>query len=102
MPIGYSMNAICLESAEAEKKELTKDWWIYDTGASFHTCNNWSLMEEVSEGEPRMTIGANGKKQTGNLFGKVNIVVRYGIGKRVITLNDVMFAPEAPYNSVSE
>ena len=44
----------------------------------------------------------NGGTQTGNLFGKVNIVVHCGEGKRIITLNDVMFIPESPCNLVSE
>jgi hypothetical protein len=98
----YSMNAICLSSADPETELLTKDSWIYDTGASFHICNNWTLMEDVTQGENRTTTTANGQKQTGNLFGKVSLVVRCGKNKRIITLNDVMYIPDAPCNLVSE
>ena len=32
-------------------------------------------MEEVVQGESQTTSASNGGKQTGNLFGKVNVVV---------------------------
>ena len=75
------MNAVCFESVQAEKEPLTKDSWIYDTGASFHICNDWQIMEEVVQCESQTTTASNGGKQTGNLFGKVNVVVRSGSGK---------------------
>ena len=58
-------------------------------------------MEDVVQGESRTTTTANGAKQTGNLFGKVNIVVKCGQKKRVITLVDVMYISGAPCNLVS-
>lgn len=89
-------------SAALTEPGLTRDSWIYDTGASFHTCNDWKLMENVVKGEPRTTTAANGQQQTGNLFGSVRICVRCGDGKRIITLLDVMYIPEAPCNLISE
>ena len=53
---------------------LTKDSWIYDSGSSWHICNNWYLMEDVVQGEMRMTTTANGGIQSSNLFGRVKIV----------------------------
>jgi hypothetical protein len=59
-------------------------------------------MEEVVQGESCTTTASNGGKQTGNLFGKVNVVVRSGSGKRVITLKNIMYIPESPCNLVSK
>jgi hypothetical protein len=98
----YGMNAVCVASANVEGQTLTRDSWIFDTGASFHTCNDWNLMEDVVKGEPRMTTASTGQTQTGDLFGKVRVVVCCGVGKRIITLNDVMYIPELPCNLVSE
>jgi hypothetical protein len=97
----YNMNAVCLGSVNAKKQPLTKSSWIFDTGASFYICNDWQMMEDLVWGEDRTTTALNGGIQTGNLFGKVNVVVKCGEGKRIITLNDVMFIPESPCNLVS-
>jgi hypothetical protein len=96
------VTAACLYLAKTEKEQLTKDTWIYDTGASFHICNNWMMMEDVVQGENRTTTTSNGGKQTGNLTGKVNIAVKCGQGKTIITLNDVLYIPSAPCNLISE
>jgi hypothetical protein len=98
----YNINAICFTSVQAEKEPLTRESWIYDTGASFHICNDWLLMEDVVQGEPRTTTTANGGTQSGNLFGRVKVVVKCANDKRVITLNDVLYIPESPCNLVSE
>jgi hypothetical protein len=39
---------------------LTKDSWIFDTGASYHICNNWRMMEEVVQGETQITTATTG------------------------------------------
>ena len=96
------VTAACLYLAKTDEEQLTKDSWIYDTGASFHICNNWIMMEDVVQGENRTTTTSNGGKQTGNLTGKVNLVVKCGQGKTIITLNDVLYIPNAPCNLVSE
>jgi hypothetical protein len=69
----YGMNATSVKLAEITELGLTRDSWIFDTGASFHTCNNWNLMEDVVKGEPQTTIASNGEKQSGDLFGKVKV-----------------------------
>lgn len=81
----YNVNAMCIETAKPEQQPLTRESWIFDTGASFHICNDWQIMEDVVEGENRITTASNGEQQSGNLFGKVNIVVQSGNGKRIIT-----------------
>jgi hypothetical protein len=69
---------------------------------SFHICNDWQLMEDVVEDENRTTTASNSEQQTGNLFGKVNVIVQSGKGKRIITLNDVMYIAKSPCSLVSE
>ena len=59
-------------------------------------------MEEVVQGETRVTTASNGQIQSGSLFRKVRVVVKCGAFKRIITLSDVMYIPEAPCNLVSE
>ena len=59
-------------------------------------------MERVIQGETRITTASNGQKQSGNLFGKVQVVVKWGAYKRIITLSDIMYIPESPCNLVSE
>jgi hypothetical protein len=46
-----------------------KDSWIFDTGVSYHVCNDLHMMEDVVQGETRMTMAATGQTQSGNLFG---------------------------------
>jgi hypothetical protein len=59
-------------------------------------------MEDVIQGEPRTTMTVDGSTQTGNLFGRVNVVVKCANDKRIITLNDVLYIPESPCNLVSK
>jgi hypothetical protein len=68
------MNAVCIALVNIVRQALTSDSWIFDTGASFHTCNDWSLMEDIVTGEPRTAIASTGEKQIGDLFGKVRLV----------------------------
>src|SRR5580692_5976002 len=81
---------------------LMKDSWIFDTGASYHVCNDLRIMEDVVQGEIRTTTAATGQTQSGNLFGKVRIVVKCETDKRIITLSEVMYIPESPCNLVSD
>jgi hypothetical protein len=60
------------------------------------------IMEDITPSEERTTTTASGQKQTGNLFGKVSLVVKCGNSKRIITLNNVMYVPQSPCNLVSE
>jgi hypothetical protein len=57
----YGMQAASIVSAASMEHGLTKDSWIFDTGASFHTCNDWKIMENVVKGEPRITTASNGQ-----------------------------------------
>ena len=47
------MNAILVLATNGSGDRLTRDSWIFDTGALFHICNDWSLMEDVVEVETR-------------------------------------------------
>ena len=95
----YGLNAMFVAAANGP---LTKGSWIFDTGASYHVCNDLRIMKEVVQGEIRTTTAATGQTQSGNLFGKVRIVVKCETDKRIITLNDVMYIPESPCNLVSD
>ena len=48
----YGMNAVSVTLAEVVEQGLTRDSWIFDTGASFHTCIDWNMMEDIVKGEP--------------------------------------------------
>ena len=81
--------------------DITKDWWLYDTGSPVHIANNTTKfinLEYTKNLQPLLT-GHGYIKPTG--IGTIILPIRYNTTKQPITLNNALYIPEFPLNLVS-
>jgi len=73
--------------------------WLADSGATSHFCTNRALFSDFRA--TKETAGAYSGKIS--ILGRGNITVRFTVGSAVnlITLRNVAFVPNAPYNLLS-
>ena len=74
--------------------------WIVDSSATRHICinrNSFISYNDIEEGEERLFVG-NSKRVAVLGMGIVNLKLTFG---KILSLNDVLYAPEMRYNLIS-
>ena len=81
--------------------DITKDWWLYDSGSPVHIANNTTRFITLAYNENLQPIltGHGYIKPTG--IGTIKLPIRNNTTIQPITLNNALYIPEFPLNLVS-